>query len=326
MMKFRISLVFIALIFLAQGVIPVQAKGDIKTIIQQLRHGEPKEKIKAAKALAQYKDNSQTVEALIAAIDDTDIQVRKTVVKVLGDIGAKQAMPRLVQSLSDEDYLWEEPLKAIAKIQDPSSYEILLNQYNKSTDFNRHVAIEALGLFGDARAMNVFESALTSENVYERKQAARALGRIDVPDAVSPLLKALKDTEKGVREDAVYGLSSYWAEEPAVDALIMILDDDEASVRTAAANGLGKKELSRSADVLEALVKAGQDSSAAVRAAAAQSLRFFNDPQAIELLLALLADENGNVKMRAHFALKEITGQSLGADPQLWQAWWQKKK
>jgi hypothetical protein len=50
------------------------------------------------------------------------------------------------------------------------------------------------------------------------------------------------------------------------------------------------------------------------------------DPRAVDALIEALKDEDWGVRARAAEALREITGQDFGKDPEKWQKWWEKNK
>jgi hypothetical protein len=78
-----------------------------------------------------------------------------------------------------------------------------------------------------------------SRDVKERRDAARSLGRIKAPEAVTPLIAALADPDASVRRQAA---DSLWrvgeVAAPAIDALRAVLDDPSPGVRVRAAAAL----------------------------------------------------------------------------------------
>jgi HEAT repeat protein/beta-lactamase regulating signal transducer with metallopeptidase domain len=101
------------------------------------------------------------------------------------------------------------------------------------------------------------------------------------------------------------------ADTAVVFALIGRLKDEDAEVRAAAAESLGKLEDSRA---VPGLIGALSDREAKVRAAAAQSLAKFSDPRALGPLSALLADQEMEVRKEALDALTEYeTGVPVAA-------------
>jgi len=92
------------------------------------------------------------------------------------------------------------------------------------------------------------------------------------------------------------------ADTTIVVALIARLKDEDADVRAAAAESLGKLEDSRA---VPGLIAALSDKEAKVRAAAAQSLARFTDSRALGPLSALLADPDTEVRKEALDALTQ---------------------
>jgi beta-lactamase regulating signal transducer with metallopeptidase domain len=97
--------------------------------------------------------------------------------------------------------------------------------------------------------------------------------------------------------------SAQSADSTVVIALIARLKDEDADVRVAAAQSLGKLEDSRA---VPGLILALGDAEAKVRAAAAESLGQFKDTRAISGLSALLSDPSTEVKKHALDALSEF--------------------
>lgn len=93
------------------------------------------------------------------------------------------------------------------------------------------------------------------------------------------------------------------ADTGVVNALIARLDDENAEVRKAAAQSLGKLKDSRA---IPGLIGALKDRDPRVRAAAAESLAEFEDPRAISPLADLLSDESTDVKQSALDALSHF--------------------
>ena len=68
-----------------------------------------------------------------------------------------------------------------------------------------------------------------------RQYASILLGKLKESDGVEPLLMALRDPEKKVREQAAKALGEIGG--PSVDPLILLLDDPDWKVRYRAARG-----------------------------------------------------------------------------------------
>ena len=83
-----------------------------------------------------------------------------------------------------------------------------------------------------------------------RGDAVRALGELNDPNAVEPLIQALKYEDRMVRASAAMALG-YLGDSRALEPLIQTLKDDEDRlVRTSAAEALGKLNDTRAVEPL----------------------------------------------------------------------------
>ena len=171
---------------------------------------------------------------------------------------------------------------------------------------------------------------LRSSQSGERATAARMLGNIGDPIAVSPLIAALEDEDPHVRQNAVAALR--WIRDArAVDPLILALQDEDEEVREAAVGALGTFKDPRAAGpliavfrtwpstssvgasleslgkpALEPLRAALKDDAPAVRVMAASTLGRIRETGAVEPLISALKDENREVRQAAVNALRWI--------------------
>jgi HEAT repeat protein len=117
-------------------------------------------------------------------------------------------------------------------------------------------------------------------------EVARKIADIG-PEAVPPLLEALRDPSPEVRETAITALR--FLEDPrAVPALIRVLEEDPvAEVRGEAADTLGSLGDARA---VEPLIGALDDARADVRAEVADALAYLEDRRAVPPLIRALQD------------------------------------
>jgi HEAT repeat protein len=177
----------------------------------------------------------KTVEALIAALADSDPDVRETVVMTLGRMRDERIVPALLPLLKDSN-----------------------------TDVREHVVF-ALSRSGDPRAAAAVMTMIDDASPDVRQQAVHLLGQSRNRDAVPALLKALKDSSADVRQQAVFGLGQL-RDASAVEPLLEALKDSSADVRQQAAFALGQ---TRDPRALPALTAALRDADADVRQQAA---------------------------------------------------------
>ena len=103
----------------------------------------------------------------------------------------------------------------------------------------------------------------------QRVDAVRDLGTLESPDVVVPLVEAIDDGERMVREEAVKALGKLGARE-AVPALVQVLEGREESMQRYAAEALGQIGGS---EAKEALTKAAESDSWMVKNAAKDALK-----------------------------------------------------
>lgn len=157
--------------------------------------------------------------------------------------------------------------------------------------------LEKQGIEGLVRALT------DSTDPQVRQYAAYLLGKAKNPRAIQPLVEAMADFDKSVREQATLALSSIGKE--AVGQLSDALKEPRWETRYRAAEALG-----RIADdkAVQPLIRALSDSRDHVRYMAAKGLRQLGDTDAIEPLIILLKDENVYVRTMAVRALGAIGG------------------
>ncbi len=119
-----------------------------------------------------------------------------------------------------------------------------------------------------------------------RFDAADALGQIGDLRAVEPLIYALKDEDRIVKEAVARALGEL-KDLKAVEPLIQTLEDEYSRVRGAAAWALGELDDVRA---VEPLIKVLKDENWGVRLDAARALVKIGDERAIEPLAQLLED------------------------------------
>jgi len=212
------------------------------------------------------------VLALIGALKDTDVGVRRAAVQSLSRFDDPISLPAFREALRDAD----------AEV--------------------RAQAAEALGERKDRASAPALADALRDESAEVRRAAAGALGEIPNSGAREPLLAALKDPDAEVREHAIVALARL-GDQGAIDGLTGAIKDPKPDVRAKAIEALMEFDLAAPpAGLLEAL----RDPHPDVRHQAAHAAGHFHDERAVPTLRALLEDSNGDVRTAAVEALGEI--------------------
>jgi HEAT repeat protein len=202
--------------------------------------------------------------------------------------------------------------------QDPVVVRALAAALQDPSRDVRAEAAQSLGNAGAAasEAVGALAAALEDADVRVRTAAASALGRIGpTPDAATALVQVLERSPPRVSLAAAEALRSRGlAGDEVVRALIGILADTDASVRTSAANALGEIGTPEAiGPLLAALANANLPAQERCRAADAVSRASSPLPQAITALIDALRGPNGQVQLSAAEALGRL-GPGAGPD------------
>ncbi|MHC4859432.1 MAG: HEAT repeat domain-containing protein [Planctomycetota bacterium] len=183
--------------------------------------------------------------------------------------------------------------------------------------------------------------ALGDKRYMVRASAARLLGRRgkDAADAVSALVKAAKDRDYGVRENAVVSLARIGDPE-GLPTVIGSLDDRDPGVRTRALRSLARfpdrKAVKESEDAATlAVARLVAAKSVRERKAARAFLTEVRPPHSVPPLIRALKHDLATARESAIWVLRVYNqGRSLGYSAKLegsdrtdavrrWEAWWE---
>jgi HEAT repeat protein len=177
-----------------------------------------------------------------------------------------------------------------------------MTELNNPEKPDNAVEMENLGLDG------LVQKLLDSTDPKVRQYAAYLLGKARNPRAIQPLITALGDFDKSVREQAMLALSA--TGQAAIEPLSAAMKEPKWETRYRAAEALGKIADDRA---VKPLIQGLKDNRDHVRYMAAKGLRELGDSNAIEPVTILLKDENRYVRMMAVRALGAIGGDNARA-------------
>jgi len=182
----------------------------------------------------------KTVEALIAALADSDPDVRETVVVTLGRMRDQRIVPALLPLLKDSNAdVREHAVFALTRSGDPRAVAAVMTMIDDASPDVRQQAVHLLGQSRNREAVPALLKALKDSSADVRQQAVFGLGRLRDASAVEPLLDALKDSSADVRQQAVFALGQI-RDPKALPALTAALRDADADVRQQAAFAIGQ--------------------------------------------------------------------------------------
>lgn len=259
-----------------------KACGEIKDprmidpLIAACRDRDGAVKSAAAEALGKIR-TAKGVPALIKLFRDTSKTVRETAGTALMTIGEPSVDP-LLEALNDKDFVVRcHAVRALGGmttdyqigrswVKDPKVVDRLLTMLKDPDRAVREDATIALGMIGDARAVDGLIEAMKDGAV--KRHAIMSLGMIGDARALPPVLDALRG--KGIRQDGT----------PTPGCIV----SEEAFIKEAAATALGHF---RDPHVIPNLIMLLKDANLRDRASA--SLVLIGDT-AIEPLVAFLHD------------------------------------
>ncbi|MDD1693770.1 MAG: HEAT repeat domain-containing protein [Methanoregula sp.] len=160
--------------------------------------------------------------------------------------------------------------------------------------------LEKQGLEGLVKALR------DSTDPQVRQYAAYLLGKAQNPRAIQPLVEALADFDKSVREQATLALSRIG--KAAIEPLAEAMKEPKWETRYRAAEALGKIADEKA---VKPLIQGLKDNRDHVRYMAAKGLKDLGDSDAIEPMVILLKDENRYVRMMAVRALGVLGGKKV---------------
>jgi HEAT repeat protein len=277
-------------------------------------------RLTAADALGDIADigHQRAMAVLAAALQDEDDSVRKEAAGSLAALGDQRSVEPLLQALEDEsESVRSAAAESLGIIADARAVGALSRALQDDSSLVRRRAAESLGAIADARAVKPLIAALRDEDYSVRTSAADALVEIGDQRAVSPMIEMLEPSDAGSWQDEqaahVAELLGRLRAPQALQPLMRALRHEQPRVRARAAAALG---MLGDARALQPLVTATGDQRWSVRHAAAGALGRLGGGPAVKPLSAALQDADSRVAAAAAAALGE-TGRGRAVGPLL---------
>lgn len=277
----------------------------ISILADALEHGTTRVRASAAQAFAQV-DAPRALTYLLTALTDPDQWVRYFAARAIARHGYTESMTALDQLAETDpaDQVRIAAIESLARIGGARAVAILA-RFAESTNIDlSRAALSGLGKLGHPDALPPLLAALRAPDPARRVDALRALGERGGPGAVDAMQwVAAADTDSRVIQAAIDALANLATPE-AIDALITLTADtarNEACV--AALAHLGK-------DQIELIGQGLNHPQIAVRRAIVGALGRMKQPRASELLGAALIDADASVRLAAVNALSHLGSHS----------------
>jgi len=252
-------------------------------LVAALKDKDPEVRGMAASALEKLGDE-RAFEPLIAALKDENAEVRRMGASALGGLGDKRAFEPLITALKDEDRsVRSSASEALGRLGDPRAVEPLIAALKDKDAGVRGSVAWALAQLGDERAVEPLRGALRDDDGKVLSNVAFALaGLLGDERAVEPLLTAtenLGDFEGLVLLGMLMGIGP-----PAVEPLIAALKQEDKRVRDLAAHVLVELDDKRAVEPLITALKGEYHDILRAEGKALEGI----SPSTVEQLIALL--------------------------------------
>jgi HEAT repeat protein len=274
--------------------------GDRRAVTYLLDHllADPAPFVRAriAGALGQFAGN-EVIDRLVRALGDPAWWVRMRSVEALEQIGPTAETP-LIVALDDPDpEIRIRAAVALERLGVPSRLVQIIEAGEATMD-----TLALLTKFGVAGARELLAELLHHPSSTVRSAVVGAIRKADRKDLTTELIERVeKDTDPGIRAEALDALHALGAQE-AVPAALEALGHSDERVRAAATNLIGHLGGSELADVIRPRTI---DKEPLVRAAAARALGLVRATGAEEEFALLLRDPDARVRAAAAEGVEE---------------------
>lgn len=203
-----------------------------------IRTRDPSIRMNAAKLIA---DRPRSVDrsVLVAGLDDSLPDVRRSCAQALGKLRDPAAVRPLFRILHDDNwFVRAEAISALGKIGDPRAAGWLLQLLRDGDGFVRYKTALALRdvVTADQREM-LLQEMNKARDIERQLNIAIALSKFQEPAALGPLTNAAEQDDADLRRHAAAALGAY-ATAAATNALTKLLIDPDPDVREQAAQSL----------------------------------------------------------------------------------------
>ncbi|MFC1522307.1 HEAT repeat domain-containing protein [Elusimicrobiota bacterium] len=215
-------------------------------------------------------DRAAITACRIRELDAPDLATRAQAAEILGRLGSRASVPRLITALKQESGIFKTvAARSLGRIRDISAipalveglenagpgaartfaqaivsfrYDAVSLILDKLSGMNEHKG-RYISVLGEIRALEAVPAAkdllINGKDQATRKEAARALGRIADPDTAKALCETMKDTDPGVRAMAAWALGKT-ADAATCENVASFMRDEDPWVRARIAQALAQ--------------------------------------------------------------------------------------
>jgi HEAT repeat protein len=307
-MRRRGGLLTLAVSLLAGALALAAAGPTFEDLVANLKSPNAKTRQDAAAALGKSR-RREAVAPLAALVRDPEPKVRLEVVRALRQLRDLSAVPALVTTLGDGDVkVREESIGSLVELYADRERNTPVDHFLEifSDDYDRATSM-SLGPV-DPSVYRALAAALKDEDKGIRQEAAYALGILNGTSMVKELIGALSDVDAGVRGAAATAIGKAGTSEDG-KALIPLLSDESAIVRNRVLQALGVLKVKEAGPALREMYENSRRKEPATKILA--TLSRIGDPSQADLFRELVQDPDPERKRLAVEGLGRISDASM---------------
>ncbi|MCK4911606.1 MAG: HEAT repeat domain-containing protein [Thermodesulfovibrionales bacterium] len=216
---------------------------------------------------------------LISAYETDNVDVRKFIVDIAGEVRDKDTVPMLIRALKDEDEnVVASAVEHLGTMREPSVLSALVEIIESGDVWTSFPAIEALGNIGDESNIPLIASMI--ENKLLREPALKALGKLGGEAEVPVIAKYIADNSRSVQYEALDALASTYRKGASGKSIADALKDTYGD------------------NVSEVMIKLAKSTRENVRDAAILFLGLLRDERSIIPLVQMASDDKVSSSIR----------------------------
>ena len=306
-----------------------------------LKSEDPYIRKKSGEALLGFGDPA-AARAVLSGAKSSNVEIRRTVAKMLGQSKDKEFAQEAIALLSDrDDEVRKNAVRSLGRMGSEVATLPLIRIALK--DPYEHAAQDAFNLLcgpmmknRDPEVVRTLLPGLQQPDAKRRAWGAELLGRTGAPDAFGPLAQAAQnDPDAVVRQKALIYLDGFENPERSGVILKCYLGERDLQARQAALQTVKYGSLrDRQEEILLDVVRGGDEARAQEAAFVMNELHLVKrNPDVLSAFVHMLSDFDSKTRENAEEALCRAAniprysakGKEFGGNPAKWKAWWQEQ-